>query len=91
MHGNTGDLDTERAAQGATIGGAPALPGDGVEQPLGREVAPDLAGSEREPAMRSRQRGPRPLVFVLVLTGVMMAFAIIVAVWMYWLAPALTV
>jgi hypothetical protein len=31
------------------------------------------------------------LVFVLVLTGAVMVFAIIVAVWMYWLAPALAV
>ena len=46
-------------------------------------------GPNPEPSGPSRGRGPSPLVFVIVLTGVAMVFAIIVAVWMYWLAGAL--
>jgi hypothetical protein len=48
-------------------------------------------GPNPEPGSPYRRRGPSPMAFVIVLTGVAMVFAIIVAVWMYWfvgIAPA---
>ena len=48
-------------------------------------------GPGLEPGRPSHGRGPSPLTFLLVLTAVVMVFAILVAVWMYWLAGAVAV
>ena len=48
-------------------------------------------GIDPEPGRPPRGRGLSPLTFVLVLTAVVMVFAILVAVWMYWLAGAVAV
>jgi hypothetical protein len=95
MDGRTGDLDTDQATGSTGDADAPGSPGDGVQQTAAPAVARDpvapSSGLDPELAAGSRQAGRRPLVFVLVLTGAVMAFAIIVAIWMYWLAPALAV
>ncbi len=95
MDGRTGDLDTSQVTGGTGAAAAPASPGDGVQQTVAPAVVRDPVAPDRgldaEPAAGSRQAGRRPLVFALVLTGAVMVFAIIVAVWMYWLAPALAV
>lgn len=46
-------------------------------------------GPDPEPGGPSHGRGPSPMTFVLILTGVVMVIAIIKAVWMYWLDGAL--
>ena len=89
MDSKTGDLDTDEATGSVGETGVPASPDDDVQQALAPGVGLDPVGPGPERATGWRQRGLRPLLFVLVLTGVVMAFAIIVAVWMYWLAPAL--
>jgi len=48
-------------------------------------------GPGLEPGRPSHGRGPSPLTFLLVLTAVVMVFAILVAVWMYWLAGTVAV
>ena len=97
MDGKTGDLDmghdldTGQAPGSMGDMGAPASHGDGV-QPI-VTAATNLGDVEpgRGLTAPSRVTGPNPLVFVLVLTGVVMVFAIIVAMWMYWIVPTLPV
>lgn len=43
----------------------------------------------REPRQTGRPRPSGSLLFVLVISGVVMAIAVLVAVWMYWLGGAL--
>ena len=91
MDSQTGDLDKGQEVGNTSDAAVPASPVDGVQQTETARVRPDPVGADLASVTGGRQRGRRPLLFVLVLTGAVMVFAILVAVWLYWLAPVLAV
>jgi hypothetical protein len=91
MNSSTSDRDTNQVTGNMEDARAQGSPADGGQRTEALGGGLDHVGSDHEPAVGTRRAKPRPLLFLLVLTGVVMVFAIAVAVWMYWLAPAFVV
>jgi hypothetical protein len=64
---------------------------DAVERTSGRDDLSDQDLSDQDLRGSERRRIPNALAFLYGLTAAVMVFAVLVFVWMYWLAGALGV